>query len=88
MASGGVSFHSPAASPARLGSTEGFASVWRVGAVPRSQVYCLISAVVGGIEFRPQLGDLHRALLSHSMLVLRGRLWNRLLVVARTAYLV
>ena len=48
--------------PARPGLTKGFASVWRVGAVPGLPVYCLISSFVGGVEVRPPLGDLGRAL--------------------------
>ena len=35
-------------------------------------VYYLISSVVGGVEVRPPLGDLGRALLSRSVLILRG----------------
>ena len=34
-------------------------------------VYYLISSVVGGVEVRPPLGDLGRALLSRSVLNLR-----------------
>ncbi len=34
-------------------------------------MYCLISSVAGGIETRPPLGDLDRALLSQALLVLR-----------------
>ena len=36
-------------------------------------MHYLISSVVGGIEVRPPLGDLGRALLSRSVLILRGR---------------
>ena len=35
-------------------------------------MYYLISSVVGGVEVRPPLGDLGRALLSRSVLILRG----------------
>ena len=35
-------------------------------------VYYLIFSVVGGVEVRPPLGDLGRALLSRSVLILRG----------------
>ena len=35
-------------------------------------MYCLISSVVGGVEVRPPLGDLGRALFSQALLVLRG----------------
>jgi hypothetical protein len=42
-------------SPARPGSAKGFASVWRVGAVPGLPVYCLVSSVVGVVEVRPPL---------------------------------
>ena len=35
-------------------------------------MYYLISSVVGGVEVRPPLGDLGRALHSRSVLILRG----------------
>ena len=35
-------------------------------------MYCLVSSVVGGVEVRPPLGDLGRALFSQALLVLRG----------------
>ena len=40
--------------------------------MPGLPVYCLISLVVGGVEVRPPLGDLGRALFSQALLVLRG----------------
>ena len=35
-------------------------------------MYCLVSSVVGGVEVRPPLGDLGRALFSQALLVFRG----------------
>ncbi len=35
-------------------------------------MYCLIFSVVGGVEVRPLLGDLGRALFSIALLVFRG----------------
>ena len=42
------------------------------GSVLGLPVYYLISAVVGGVEVRPPLGDIGRALLSRSVLILQG----------------
>ena len=41
---------------------------------PGLPVHCLISSIVAGVEVRPLLGDLGRALLSQALLVLRGHL--------------
>ena len=67
---GGVSFHPPPCT-SRVG--EGIrVRVTRVGAVPGLPVNCLVSSVVGGVEVRPPLGDLGRALFSQAVLVLCG----------------
>ncbi len=39
--------------------------------MPGLPVYCLICSLVGGVEVRPPLGDLGRALFRQALLVLR-----------------
>ena len=62
---GGVSFHPSCTSRVDEG-------IRVVGAVPGLPVYCLVSSVVGGVEVRPLLGDLGRALFRQALLVRRG----------------
>jgi hypothetical protein len=66
---GGVSFHPPCTS--RVDEEICVRVTGRHSTRVASVVYCLISSVAGGVEVRPPLGYLGRALFSQALLVRR-----------------